>query len=302
MRKKSRFVVYTEYYAVKALIGVLSIMPRSLVYGTMKGITLLFYHLGKRRREITSDNLRHAFPEIDNDRLENLTREVYIELSITVSDILLMLTGRLEMDDMVENYEEALVKLEALKTEYHQGIIFMGAHFSNWELPPLFASKHGFPMTVIGRKGDNLLIDQKIVIPFRAKYGNQTAYKKKAGISMMRTLKKGGTVGLLIDQKVNKENGFLVPFFGREAFTTHAVAMMKRKSNPAIIPISMPRIAKGKYRLEIDEAIEYQADEIKDENEKLLKMTERYNQALEKIIRAHPTQWFWVHDRWNKRV
>jgi NADPH-dependent 2,4-dienoyl-CoA reductase/sulfur reductase-like enzyme len=60
--------------------------------------------------------------------------------------------------------------------------------------------------------------------------------------------------------------------------------------------------AKGKYRLEIDDAIEYQADEAEEENEKLLKMTERYNQALEKIIRAHPAQWFWVHDRWNKRV
>ncbi len=302
MKKKSRFAVYAEYYAVKALIGVFSIMPRSWVYGMMKGVSWLFYHLAKRRRNITIDNLQQAFPEMNEDAVLQLAGQVYSELSVTVSDILLMLTGRLEMDDMVENYDEALVKLEALKREYHQGIIFMGAHFSNWELPPLFASRHGFPMTVIGRKGDNELIDQKIVLPFRAQYGNQTVYKRKAGISMMRTLKQGGTVGLLIDQKVNKENGFLVPFFGREAFTTHAVAMMKQKSNPAIIPISMPRTAKGKYRLEIDEAIEYQVNEAEEDNEKLFKMTEHYNLALEKIIRAHPAQWFWVHDRWNKRV
>ncbi|RLA71825.1 MAG: hypothetical protein DRG30_08070 [Epsilonproteobacteria bacterium] len=302
MTKKSKFLVQLEYFSVRILIGITALMPRSLVYGMMKGVALLFYHLLKRRREVTYDNLRHAFPDMQKEGLQKLTREVYVELSITISDILLMLTARLDMDEMVENYEEALAKLEVLKSESHQGVIFMGAHFSNWELPPLFASKHGFPMTVIGRRGDNLLIDQKIVIPFRAKYGNQTAYKKKAGISMMRTLKRGGTVGLLIDQKVNKENGFLVSFFGREAFTTHAVAMMKRKSNPTIIPISMPRIAKGKYRLEIDDEIVYQADEVADEDEKLLKMTERYNQALEKIIKAHPAQWFWVHDRWNKRV
>ena len=302
MTTKSKFLIYVEYFSVKALIGIIALLPRSWVYGTMKGISLLFYRLVKRRREITYDNLQHAFPDMQKDALTNLTRQVYIELSITISDILLMLTGRLDMDEMVENYDEALAKLEALRGESHHGVIFMGAHFSNWELPPLFASKHGFPMTVIGRKGDNLLIDQKIVIPFRAKYGNQTAYKKKAGISMMRALKKGGTVGLLIDQKVNKENGFLVPFFGRGAFTTHAVAMMKRKSNPTIIPISMPRTAKGKYRLEIDESIEYQAGEVVNEDEKLLKMTELYNKALEKIIRAHPAQWFWVHDRWNKRV
>lgn len=302
MRKKSRFVVYTEYYTVKALIGVLSIMPRSWVYGIMKGIALSFYHLSKRRRNITIDNLKHAFPQKDAETIESLSRQVYIELSRTISDILFLLSGRLDIDAIVENYDEALAKLAALKREYHQGFIFMGAHFSNWELPPLFASKHGFPMVVIGRKGDNALIDHRIVIPLRTQYGNQAVYKRRAGISMIRALKKGGAIGVLIDQKVNKENGFLVPFFGREAFTTNSVAMMKLKSNPAIIPISMPRVGKGRYRLIIGDPIEYRADEVEDDTEKLLKMTERYNQALEVIIRAHPAQWFWMHDRWNKRV
>ena len=146
------------------------------------------------------------------------------------------------------------------------------------------------------------MIDEKLVLPFRAQYGNQTVYKKKAGISMLRTLRQHGTVGLLIDQKVNKENGFLVPFFGREAFTTHAVATLKLKADPAIIPISMPRMARGRYRLNIGEAIDYRADEIEDEEAKLLKMTERYNRELEAIIREYPAQWLWMHDRWNKRV
>ena len=302
MGKKSALTTKAEYLVVKSLLGVTALMPRSWVYGMMRGVSWLFYRLIPRRRRITYDNLRYAFPEEPGEAIASLTRQVYQELSVTVADILLMLNGRLETDSMVENYDEALAKLRELQEKYHNGIIFMGAHFSNWELPPLFASKHGFPMTVIGRRGDNRLIDQKIVIPFRRRYGNQSVYKKKAGIAMLRTLKQGGTVGLLIDQKVNKENGFLVPFFGREAFTTHAVATLKLKANPAIIPISMPRLERGKYRLDIGEAIEYRAEEIKDENEKLMKMTEHYNQALEAIIRAHPAQWFWMHDRWNKRV
>ena len=302
MSKKSRAVTYAEYGTVSVLKALTAIFPRSWIYGVMRGVSLLFYRLSKKRRNITIDNLRHAFPSMREDEIEALARDVYIELSVTVSDILLMLTGRLETDTMVENYDEALEKLAELKKQYHNGIIFMGAHFSNWELPPLFASKHGFPMTVIGRRGDNRMIDEKIVLPFRSQYGNQTVYKKKAGISMMRTLREGGTVGLLIDQKVNKENGFLVPFFGREAFTTHAVAMLKLKTDPAIIPISMPRLAKGKYRLNIGEAIEYRAEELDNEEERLLKMTERYNGVLETIIREYPAQWLWMHDRWNKRV
>jgi KDO2-lipid IV(A) lauroyltransferase len=302
MSKKGTFVTYAEYAGVKSLIGIASIVPRGFIYGLMRGFSLLFYRLSAKRRRITIDNLRHAFPVLSDEEVGQLAREVYIELSVTVSDILLMLTGRLDTDRMVENYDEALQKLEALRERCPQGIIFMGAHFSNWELPPLFASKHGFPMTVIGRRGDNRMIDEKLVLPFRAQYGNQTVYKKKAGISMLRTLRQCGTVGLLIDQKVNKENGFLVPFFGREAFTTHAVATLKLKADPAIIPISMPRMARGRYRLNIGEAIDYRADEIEDEEAKLLKMTERYNRELEAIIREYPAQWLWMHDRWNKRV
>ena len=302
MSKKNQAVTYAEYAAVKTLIGIAAIVPRSWIYGLMRGISLLFYRLSKKRRMITIDNLLHAFPEMSREDVEKLSKEVYIELSITVSDILLMLTGRLEADTMVENYDEALEKLARLKEKYHNGIIFMGAHFSNWELPPLFASRHGFPMTVIGRKGDNRMLDERLVLPFRSKYGNQTVYKKKAGISMLRTLRQGGTVGLLIDQKVNKENGFLVPFFGREAFTTHAVAMLKLKVDAAIIPISMPRLSRGRYRLNIGQAMDYRAEGVEGEEEKLLKMTERYNQVLEAIIREYPAQWLWMHDRWNKRV
>ena len=302
MSRKNWVVTHTEYGTVRLMTTIAAMAPRSWIYGLMQGVALLFYRFSKKRRLITIDNLRHAFPSLAEDEIEKRSKDVYIELSVTVADILLMLTGRLDTDSIVENYDEALEKLAEIKAKYPNGIIFMGAHFSNWELPPLFASKHGFPMTVIGRRGDNRMIDEKLVIPFRSQYGNQTVYKKKAGISMLRTLKQHGTVGLLIDQKVNKENGFLVPFFGREAFTTHAVATLKLKANPAIIPISMPRLDKGRYRLDIGEAIEYRAEEIEGEQQKLLKMTERYNQVLEKIIKEYPAQWLWMHDRWNKRV
>ena len=302
MSKKGKVTTYIEYGAVKSLLGFAAVAPRSWIYGVMRAISLLFYRLSKKRRMITIDNLAHAFPELSREDAQKLSRDVYIELSVTVSDILLMLAGRLEIDDMVINRDEALEEFARLKEEGINGVIFLAAHYSNWELSALFASRHGFPMTVIGRRGDNRLIDEKIVIPFRTRYGNQTVYKKKAGIAMLRTLKKGGMVGLLIDQKVNKENGFLVPFFGRDAFTTHSIATLKLKADPIIIPATMLRVEPGRYRFVFGEIIRYKAEEISDEEERLLAMTRRYNQALEEIIRTQPAQWFWMHDRWNKRV
>jgi len=298
---KSSLVISLEYYGVKGLIALFSMLPRSWGYGATKILALLFYHLVKSRRKITIENLSYAFSDLGVEQIQGLSKEVYIELSKTLTDTLFLLSGRLEIDAIVENREEALAKLALLKSRYQNGFIFMGAHFSNWELPPLFASKHGFPMVVVGREGDNPLIDKEIILPFRSRYGNQTVYKRSAGIAMMRELKSGGAIGVLIDQKVNKANGFLVPFFGRDAFTTNSVAMMKLKSDPVVIPISMPRVSQGMYRLDIGDPVEYRADEVEEDEEKLKQMTQRYNLTLEAIIKEYPAQWFWMHDRWNLR-
>lgn len=299
---KSEFVTKAEYITVKFIIRIAHIVPKSWLYGFLRAVAWLFYKVSKRRRNITIDNLQHAYPQKSAEEILELSKSVYRELSKTLADILFMLSGRVQLDDLLSNQEEAIEKLKRLKQNHSNGFVFMGAHFSNWELAPLFASKYGFPMVVIGREGDNKLIDKKIIIPFREAYGNSAVYKRSAGIAMVKELKKGGSLGVLIDQKVNKSNGFLVNFFGREAFTTNSIAMLKLKLNPCIIPISIPRISEGKYRLDIGEPIEYIAEEIDDEKQRLLSMTERYNQALEDMIRAYPPQWFWMHDRWNKRV
>jgi len=49
----------------------------------------------------------------------------------------------------------------------------------------------------------------------------------------------------------------------------------------------------------INEPIDYVADEIADKEKKLEAMTLKYNQAIEKIIRKYPAQWFWMHNRWR---
>ena len=46
-------------------------------------------------------------------------------------------------------------------------------------------------------------------------------------------------------------------------------------------------------------AFENDEYEIADEKEKLKAITQRYNQALEKMIGRDISQWFWMHDRWK---
>lgn len=289
----------TEYSLVKLFLWLAKIAPKSFIYATMKGLTRFVYHLDKKRRNLTITNLTMAFPEKTPEEIRSLSKEVYSELSKTISEILLMFTGKFDIENAIKNRDEAKEKLQKLAENSPHGIVFMTAHFSNWELMAHFIAKNELPMIVIGRKGNNRLIEANITTPFREKYGNSAASKDKAMLSMMKRLKAKGNVGLLIDQKAGGSHSVKVDFFGKPAETTLSVASLKLKLDPLIVPVFVVRDSDGLYELHISEPVEYVADEIEDQQKKLEAMTLKYNQAIEDIVKKYPSQWFWMHNRWR---
>jgi len=288
-----------EYIFVKLFLWLAKVLPKSFIYSLVKVITLLVYHLDKKRRNLTIKNLKMAFPEKNMEDITELSKSVYIELSKTITEILLMFIGKFDIDKAVRNYDEAKNKLEDIAKNSKNGIIVMTAHFSNWELAAHFLAKHGLPMLAIGRKGNNKLIDLNITTPFREQYGNNAVSKKKAMIAMIKRLKKSGNIGLLIDQKSGSLNSVKIDFFGKPAETTLSIASLKLKFDSLVVPIFIARQSDGSYEMIINEPIDYVADEIEGKEKKLEAMTLKYNQTIENMIRQYPSQWFWMHNRWR---
>jgi KDO2-lipid IV(A) lauroyltransferase len=289
-----------EYAFIKLCLGLAKVLPKSFMYAFIKGLTLLSYYIDKRRRSLTIENLTKAYPQKSKQELKILSKEVYIELSKTVSEIFLMLVNRFEIDEAIENLEESKEKLATLSKHSPNGIVVVTAHFSNWELAAHFLAKHGLAMLAVGRKGNNPYIEQHVTLPFRTKYGNKPVVKKQAMLAMAKRLKQEEAVGILIDQKSGHLNSAKVDFFGNPAETTLAVAQLKLKFDPKVVPIFIARQKNGKYKMYIDEPIEYKAEDVEDKEGKLAAMTQKYTSAVEKIIRQYPTQWFWMHNRWRK--
>ena len=289
-----------EYALVKLLLGMAKVLPKALIYGIMKALTLLVYRLDTKRRMLTIRNLAMAFPEKTEQEIEALSQEVYVELSKTISEILLMFVGRFDIDKAVINKDEAAKRLAGIAQQSPNGVIVVTAHFSNWELAAHFLAKHGLPMLAIGRKGNNQLIDRNITVPFRNKYGNKAISKGNAMIAMAKRLKNGEAVGLLIDQKSGDQNSAKVDFFGMPAETTLSVAMLKLKFDPTVVPIFIARERDGRYRMIIDEPVDYTAKEIESKEKKMEAMTAKYTQAIERVVREYPSQWFWMHNRWRR--
>lgn len=287
-----------EYFFVKTFLYLAKVLPSSFLYPFIKGLTLLVYYADKRRRFITIRNLSMAYPDKSSKEIKYLSKKVYIELSKTISEILLMFVNRFDIDNAIINKDEIIEKLQQLVENSPQGVIVMTAHFSNWELLVHFLSQHGLSLLAVERKGNNKLIEKNITVPFRRKYGNSTTIKK-AMFSMIKVLKKGGNLGILMDQKYGHLNGVKVDFFNRTAEIITSIAMLKMRYNPKVIPCFAVRVDNGKYKIIMQESIEYMANEENDEEKKIEKMTALYNQTIEKVIREYPSQWFWMHNRWR---
>jgi KDO2-lipid IV(A) lauroyltransferase len=289
----------TEYLVVLFFVKLSKILPLSFVFTIFDLLGLLFFWLLKSRRKLAISNLSYAYPQKSQKEIYDLAKANFKSVAKTAAEILLLFCKRKKSEDFLINKDEILKKMREITKDNKNGIVFLTAHFGNWEILADFLAMSGYSMVVIGREGDNKLIEKNLTKPFRERNGNQNAYKKEAMSKMVKTLKNGGNVGLLIDQKAGKINSVEAEFFGRKCDTTISIASMKLRYDSIVIPMFAIRQKSGKYHIAFDGAVAYNADDKNDKNDKIKALTQRYNDALEKAIRKAPEQWFWMHDRWK---
>ncbi len=294
MRKK------IEYYALVVFLWLFKFLPSNYVYAITRFLGRAFFKIEKRRSLLTKKNLKLAFGDkLSSEEIEELAKKSYDSLAITLAEIIMMLNGKIEPNDLIKNKEEALKKFKNYINSAKNGVVIITAHFSNWEVAAQFFPMNGYKMMGIGREGNNKLIEKKITTPFRQRYGNVNIYKHRAMIGVIKHLKKSGIVGMLIDQKSSGKSSIKVKFFDSWADTTSTIATLKLKYDPLILPVFMPRDSDGKYMPLVLEPVEYRADEVEDEKEKIRLMTQKYNNIIEGVVREYPEQWFWMHNRWR---
>jgi KDO2-lipid IV(A) lauroyltransferase len=279
---------------------IVRILPKKGVYLLCSGLSGLGYLLLKKRRKITLENLQLAFPEKQEQERVRIAKASYQNLGISFAFNLLIQTNRITNKEL-----ESYVTLEDQHT-FHDafkdgtsGTLFITAHIGNWELLPQYiALKQTTPLHVIAREASNPLIEKHLISPLRNRFGFNVFYKKNAVLHMLRALKRGEHAGILIDQKLNDRIHVEVPFFGLPSRCTPVPALLQIRHNIRIQPIFMIHKQNGTFSFLIEKPIEH-VNNSASEEEQIRHLTAQHQAAIEKIIRAYPEQWFWMHNRWN---
>jgi KDO2-lipid IV(A) lauroyltransferase len=195
----------------------------------------------------------------------------------------------------------ALVEFEGVENlraarERGRGILYCTAHLGNWEVHAIAQAVSHEPLCVVARPLDNPALDARLVA-LRAATGNTILYKRKALASVLRELRAGRAVAMLLDQNVQPGDGIFVEFFGRPAATTTVAAALALKTGCALVPAWSELRADGRYVLHYEPALEVDPDA--ERAAEIARITQAIARRTEQWIRRNPEQWLWMHRRWK---
>ena len=185
----------------------------------------------------------------------------------------------------LENFQQAQAR--------GKGVLVATGHFGNWELSAFAHAYLVAPMQIVVRPIDNPRIDA-LVESRRELSGNRAIAKKDAARGIMRALREGDAVGVLIDQNTTPDQGVFIDFFGVKACAGSAFVKLAHHSGAAVVPgYALWSDKERRYVLHFEPAVEMTGDVQHD--------TQQVHARLEAAIRKHPDQWLWIHRRWKTR-
>jgi len=300
MKIKNFLKITTDFIiTILILFLVLLIKPLNQQLRTKLGKLLgyFMYFVSKKRRDITLDNLRKAFPDKNDEWVHNVCIRSYENLGIVFAEIFwLHYASKEQISKMVRFSSKSLIP-DTIKRQ--RGLIVMSGHFGNWELMALSAGLYfESSFTIIVKPQSNKFLDRHIN-QIRTKYGNKVIDMYNSSFELIKLIKNKGNLALLADQSATSLKDIYVDFFGRKTLTFDAPAQLALRFQIPIILGFAIRQQDGSYFVELSE-LDY--SDLTNTSEGIAELTQRYIKILEEMIRRYPDHWVWQHRRWKHTI
>lgn len=277
-----------QYYTVLLACKILFLFSeeKRFKFGDFLGV--ITYKFIKKRRLIALTNLQMAFPEKEKSELEKIALESF---KVMMKAFLATLWLK---DYLKEPGKVKVINQEVFLEAYNEkkGVIAALMHMGNMEATLKVAE--GFPVVTVAKKQRNPYINK--FIDYGRKHDlNLTVFTKNKSTSkdLLERIDNKEIFALFSD---HRDKGAIVDFFGMEAKApTGAVSLALRYDIPLLL---------GYNYFNPDNsctAVVEKIDLIKTGNFKndVLANTQLLINRMEEVIKEHPEQWMWFHDRWN---
>ena len=187
----------------------------------------------------------------------------------------------------IENWDIAQAALDA-----GRGVIFLTPHLGCFEIIAQAIAQQT-PLAVLYRPPRKAAL-KPLIEGARARHNLLLAPASLAGVrTLLKTLKKGGAIGLLPDQVPQQGDGVWADFFGKPAYTMTLSAKLHKMTGAPIILSYAERLPHGRGYV-----IRFVAfDQILGETPE--QQAAAINRAMEQLIARCPAQYFWSYNRYK---
>jgi KDO2-lipid IV(A) lauroyltransferase len=284
------------YWFVRLLIATSGITPRPLWLAFCGLLGAVAYRVATKTRELTLRHLAMAFPEKTPDQITRMAKDTFRMLGKNAGEIL-RASGVRSLTDLnkflithgYENFEAANAK--------GKGVIFLTAHLGAFDLQVTNMALRGLNPNIIGTPlKDKRLND--LLWGFRNAHGAIAIERGRETFRMIKILKSGGSLALLIDQDTKVKSRF-VNFFGMPASTPVGVTVLAMKTGASVVPTFVHLGEDGLQHMHILPEIPMKITG--DDEVDMVYNTQVLTNFTEEQIRKFPTQWVWMHERWKTK-
>ena len=293
LRKRIRDQLF--YLFILSVCRTVTLLPRGPVLRAARAAGSLAFLFPSGMRSRTVKNLRRALgADLGRGGVARTARNVFRHFMTAGFDLMfipgLCRSGRIReivTARGMEHLDRAFAK--------GRGVMMLTAHFGNWEILGAWLAASGYPMKVIGRALENPGLD-RLLVGIRNQAGYTNIPRGTSSREIIRTIRSGGAIGMLIDQDVQVQ-GVFADFFGRPAFTPTGPVVLARRFDIPIVPIFCRM--KDDLTYEVTCLPEVEQGKDGSDDEAVRETTARINRIYEDIIRETPEQWVWMHKRWK---
>jgi KDO2-lipid IV(A) lauroyltransferase len=233
------------------------------------------------------DNLAHVMPDLPRAEVERIVRAVPDNVGRTVIEIY----SGTEFIAHAVSHPLTGEGVQALEEAHRAGrpVILVTGHFGNYDASRAALIARGYRVGALYMPMNNPYFNAHYEEAI-GRIGRPLFPRGKKGLGeMVRHLRSGGMLGMLIDQ--NMGHGAPLSFFGKTALTALSAADLALKYDALLVPTYGIRGADGlSFTILVEAPIPHSTPEA---------MTQALNDSLEALARRHLDQWFWIHRRWK---
>lgn len=297
-RKLKKRIKYSSlYYFVRFLIFFSNLLPRKVWLAFCGWLGRLAYSFSPKPRERTIYHLGLAFSgKKSTHEILDLSKQVFVMLGKNAGEILRSLKVKSLADlekflvtEGLKNYERAHAK--------GKGVMFLTSHVGAFDLQVTNMALRGLNPNIIGTalKDERL---NELLFEYRNAFGAIAIERGKESVRLFKVLKSGGSIAILIDQDTKVKSRF-VDFFGMKAATPIGATVLALRTGCAVVPTYIYLGEDGKQHMHILPEIPLVITG--DEETDLIVNTQNFTNVTEQIVREHPEQWVWMHERWKTK-